>query len=293
MKIRFLPLLLLLAAATPALPAQPAVVPLWADGAPGFESRRGEPEEAKDYWVRSIHNPSLTVFRPEAGRANGCAMIVAPGGGFRELVFGEEGSKVADYFTPLGVTVFVLKYRLPAQEGSPYSMEQVFQDAQRAVRLVRARAGEFGIDPQRVGFLGFSAGGAVAMIAGFTPGAGDPQAADPVDRADSRPDFLMLVYPGGMLMPGGRLPDPLPAGTPPAFLLCADDDEYGCDATTVDLLAKYRAAKIPVELHLFARGRHAFNMGDRSEYRSIRHWPDRLAEWLADSGYLGRSQTAH
>ncbi|MFT3829832.1 MAG: alpha/beta hydrolase [Opitutaceae bacterium] len=270
--------------------AAPVVVPLWENGAPGFESRRAEPEEAKDYWVRNIHNPSLTVFPAAGAKANGCAVIVAPGGGYRELVFHAEGEQVAEFLNPLGVTVFVLKYRLPAQENSPYAVAHVREDALRAVRVVRSRAAGFGVDPKRIGFLGFSAGGAVAMIAGFEPGAGRAAAADPVEQADSRPNFLMLVYPGGVLYPGGALPKQLPADVPPAFLLCANDDEYGCDYSTIEVMEKYRAAKVPVELHLLARGKHAFNMGDRSELRSVRTWPHRLADWLADSGYLTPSR---
>ncbi|HLP08936.1 MAG TPA: alpha/beta hydrolase [Opitutaceae bacterium] len=266
--------------------AAPTVIPLWENGAPGFESRRTEPEEAKDYWVRNIHNPSLTVFPAPAAKANGCAVIVAPGGGYRELVFHAEGEQVAEFLNPLGVTVFVLKYRLPQQEGSPYAVAQVREDALRAVRSVRSRAAEFGVDPHRIGFLGFSAGGAVAMIAGFEPSAGDAAAVDPIERTNSRPDFMMLVYPGGILYPGGALPKTLPADVPPVFLLCANDDEYGCDASTIEVMEKYRAAGVPVELHLLARGKHAFNMGDRSELRSVRTWPQRLADWLADSGYM-------
>jgi hypothetical protein len=168
--------------------AAPAVVPLGEGGAPGFESRRNEPEEAKDYWVRNIHSPSLTVFLPPANKANGCAIVVAPGGGLRELVFHAEGEQAAQYLNSLGVTVFVLKYRLPQQEGSPYALPHVQQDAQRAVRTVRSRAAEFGIDPQRIGMLGFSAGGGVVLSTVFDTGNGDPQAADPVERANSRPN---------------------------------------------------------------------------------------------------------
>ncbi len=275
---RFLVPLLLLAAV--AAPAQSVVIPLWENGAPGFESRRVEPEQAKDWWVRNIHNPSVTVFRPPAGKANGCAVIVAPGGGFRELVFHAEGEQAAEFLNTLGVTVFALKYRLPNEAGSPYTMEHVRQDALRAVRLVRSRAAEFGVDPQRIGMLGFSAGGAVVMLVAFDENAGDPHAADPIDRASGRLNFQMLVY------PGGKAPATIPAAAPPAWLLCANDDDYHCDDVTMALAAGFRAAKVPVELHLLARGKHAFNMGDRSELKSVRGWPQRLADWLADSGYL-------
>ena len=280
MHVKLSLLLALLAPAVALAQPVPKVVPLWENGAPGFESRRNEPEEAKDYWVRSIHNPSLTVFLPPAGKANGCAIVVAPGGGLRELVFHAEGEQAAQYLNSLGVTVFVLKYRLPKQEGSPYALAQVQQDAQRAVRLVRSRAAEFGIDPQRVGMLGFSAGGGVVLSTVFDKGDGDPQAADPVDRANSRPDFQMLVYPGGIL------PEKVPADTPPAWILCALGDEYGCDAVALQLVERLRAANVPAELHLLSQGKHGFNMGDRSELASVRHWPDRLGDWLLDSGWL-------
>lgn len=261
----------------------PVVVPLWDKGAPGFESRRGEPEEARDYWVRSIHNPSVTVFRPAPDKANGCAVIVAPGGGLRELVFDAEGRQTAEFLNSIGVTAFVLKYRLPKQEGSPYRLEDVRQDAFRAVRLVRARAAEFGVDPRRIGVLGFSAGGGVAMYSAFGDIPAVVQPGDAVDAAPARPDFLLLVYPAAML---GKIPERLPSEVPPAFIVCANDDEYGCDAVAVELLEKYRRAGRPVEFVLFARGKHAFNMGDRSAFLAVRHWPQRMADWLADSGYL-------
>ena len=260
--------------------SQPLVISLWERGAPGFEDRKDIPEQAEDYWVRNINNPSVTVFLPPEGRSNGCAVVVAPGGGFRELVFHAEGEQVAEFLNPLGVTVFVLKYRLPGEPGSPYSMDNVRQDAYRAIRLVRSRAGEFRIDPNRIGMLGFSAGGAVVMMVAYDKGDGDLNAADPADRLNGRPNFQMMVY------PGGAPPETVPSDTPPAFLICANDDEYGCDKVTLDLLIKYRDAKVPVEAIFFSRGKHAFNMGDRSTYAAIRNWPQRMAEWMGDSGFL-------
>jgi len=275
-----IPISLLFLLSTLAVLAGERVIPLWEKGAPGFESRRDEPEQAKDWWVKNIHNPSLTVFQPPEGKANGCALIVAPGGGMRELVFNAEGRQVADYFTPLGVTVFVLKYRLPGEAGSPYSPEHVRQDALRAVRTVRTRAVHFGVDPKRIGMLGFSAGGAVIMMIAFDKDEGTPSAPDPIDRANGRPDFLAYVY------PGGRVPSSVPADTPPSFLLCANDDDYGCDRITLELASRLREAKVPVELHLLSGGKHAFNMGDRSPLAAVRDWPRRLADWLSDLGYL-------
>jgi len=274
-------ILLTLILSLPALArTQPVVIPLWKNGAPGFEERKNIPEEAKDYWVKNINDPSVTVFTPPEGKANGCAVIVAPGGGFRELVFDAEGLQPAEFLNTIGVTVFALKYRLPREKGSPYSIENVSQDAYRAVRLVRSRATEFKIDPDRIGILGFSAGGAVVMMVSNEKGDGDPKAADPIDSVNGRPNFQMMVY------PGGNPPRKIPSDAPPAFLVCANDDEYGCDKVTIDLLTKFREAKVPVEAILFARGKHAFNMGDRSPYSSVRNWPQRMAEWISDSGFL-------
>lgn len=260
----------------------PEVIHLWNNGAPGFENRKDIPEQSRDWWVRNINNPSVTVFLPPRDKANGCAVVVAPGGGFRELVFDAEGKQAAAFLNTLGVTVFALKYRLPGEENSPYKPEHVRQDAYRAIRLVRSRAGEFNIDPHRIGMLGFSAGGAVVMMVAFDKGDGDPNAPDPIDRINGRPDFQMMVY------PGGNPPEIIPADAPPAFLICANDDEYGCDEVTMALLQKFRDAKVPVEAILLARGKHAFNMGDRSTYVSVRNWPQRMAEWLSDSGYLNK-----
>ena len=282
----FLFLAALLASCQAPAQSSPEVIPLWKNGAPGFESRRDEPEQAKDYWVRNVNNTSLTVFLPPPEKANGCAVVVAPGGGFRELVFNAEGKQAAEFLNTLGVTVFALKYRLPNGEGSPYSLGNVRQDAYRAMRLVRSRAGDFRIDPHRIGMLGFSAGGAVVMMVAFDKGDGDPLAADPVDRVNGRPDFLMMVY------PGGPAPSRIPSDTPPAFLLCANDDEYGCDRVTLDLLRKFRDARVSVEAHFIAQGKHAFNMGDRSTFAAVKNWPYRMAEWLGDRGCLKPTESA-
>jgi acetyl esterase/lipase len=258
----------------------PDVIHLWPNGAPGFESRKDMPEEAKDYWVRNINNPSVTVFPAPREKANGCAVVVAPGGGLRLLVFDAEGRQAAEFLNTLGITVFALKYRLPKDENSPYSLDNVRQDAYRAIRLVRSRAGEFQIDPKRVGILGFSAGGQVVNLVAYDKADGDPGSADPVERENGRPNFEMMVY------PGGEIPKVVPADTPPAFLIAATDDDYGCDKTALELYERFRAANVPVEAHFIVRGRHAFNMGDRSQYAAIRNWPQRMADWLGDGGFL-------
>jgi len=275
-------LVLTLALSTAAASAQtaPQLIHLWPNGAPGFESRKDIPEQAQDYWVRNVNNPSITVYLPPKEKATGAAVLIAPGGGFRELVFNAEGIQAAQFLNSIGVAAFALKYRLPGEKDSPYTTENVRQDAYRAMRLIRSHAGEFGIDPHRVGILGFSAGGAVASLIAYTPGDGDSSAPDPIDRLNGRPDFQMLVY------PGGQVPDKIPAGSPPTFLLVANDDDYGCDKTTLDIYLKLRAANVPVEAIFLAKGRHAFNMGDRSKLVTVNTWPQRMADWLTDSGFL-------
>jgi len=260
---------------------KPTVIPLWPKGAPGFENRRNEPEQAKDYWVKNIHNPSLTVFAPPAGKANGAAIVVCPGGGHRLLVYTAEGVDPGKYLSNLGITVFVLKYRLGRDTLSPYKIDvHAKQDGYRAMRLVRSKAAEFGLDTNRIGMMGFSAGGEVVDMVAYGPGKGDANAPDPVDRLNARPNFVIQIYPGPLYVP-----DVLPADAPPAFLLAANDDPC-CSLPIVKLLNAYRTAKIPVEVHLYTQGSHGFNMGNRSKLQSINTWPQRMADWLTDNNYL-------
>lgn len=257
------------------------VVPLWSGGAPGSEARRNEPEQAKDWWVKNIHNPSITVFLPPKEKATGVAVIVCPGGGHRELVFDAEGREAAQYLNSIGVAAFVLKYRLANEANSPYKLEtHVKQDAYRAVRLVRSRATEWGVDVNRVGMLGFSAGGEVVAMVAYADGTGDKNAKNPVDRQNGKPNFQMLVYPGP-----GFIPETISSNAPPAFLLAANDDPC-CSGPVVNLLTKYRKAHVPIEVHLYAQGAHAFNMGNRSKLNSIKTWPQRMGDWLSDNGFL-------
>lgn len=252
---------------------------LWPNGAPGFESRKDIPEEAASYWVRNIHNPSVTVFLPPKEKAGGAAVVICPGGGFRELVFDAEGVQAAHYFNQAGVAAFVLKYRLFRETNSVYTIEQPHQDGLRAMRLVRSRALDWGIDPKRIGMVGFSAGGEVVSLTTFGDTAGIADAPDPIDRADARPDFIVEIYPGPL-----GIPDTLPSGVPPAFLLVANDDDH--TVSILKLFSLYRAAKAPVEVHVFAKGQHGFNMGQRSKLKTIKDWPQRLTDWMADNNIL-------
>lgn len=284
-----LPLLLLAASAAAAQPPPPGpvTVKLWPDGAPGSGARRAEPEQAESYWVKNVHDPSLTVFPADPRRTNGAAVVVIPGGGHRLIVWTTEGTAVAQALNRMGITVFVLKYRLAREEGSRYTIEgDAAGDARRAIRWVRANAARYGVDPTRVGAMGFSAGGElVAMIADNK--ADEPAPRDPIDRLSARPDFQILVFPGPLGIPGNAA-----AQAPPAFITAGSLDEC-CAAPSVALYEQLRKAGVSAELHMYADADHAFNLGEASNRLSILHWPDRLHDWLLDSGWLdGRKMDA-
>ena len=259
--------------------SQHEVIPLWEKGAPGFENRRSEPEQSQDWWVRNIHNPSLTVFLPPKEKANGCAMIVAPGGGFRELVFNSEGKQAAEFLNSIGVTVFVLKYRLPSETGSPYSMANVREDAYRAVRTVRSRASEFNIDPNRIGMLGFSAGGEVTYLAAMHYDDALTNATDAVDRLSARPDFQALIYPGTSDL------FTVEKGMPPLFIACGYNDRPDISLGMAGLYLKYKEAGVKAELHIYSNVGHGFGYRTGTT-TGFGDWPIRFREWLVDSGFM-------
>ncbi len=259
----------------------PPPIPLWPNGAPGSEARRSEPERIDNSYVSNVHQPSLTVFRADPAHANGVGIIVIPGGGHRMLVWINEGVVPARALNRFGITVFVLKYRLAREPGSTYSIERdAAADATRAVRWVRAHAAEYGVDPHRIGLMGFSAGGELVALEADNPEGTRAAAADAVDRQSARPDFQVLVYPGPLGIPGKAV-----AGAPPAFLAAGTLDAC-CAAPTLALYQQLRAAGVSAELHLFADTGHGFNLAMHSERLSLQHWPDRLHDWLSDGGWL-------
>ena len=264
--------------------AQPAAGPvhlLWPDGAPGAERRHGEPETVHDTYVSNIHDPSVTVVAADPRHANGAAVVIAPGGGHRMLVWMNEGMVAARALNRVGVTAFVLKYRLARDEGSTYSIERdAAADMRRAVRWVRAHAAEYKIDPQRVGVMGFSAGGELATLVADHAAPAPAGKPDAVDRYSARPDFQVLVYPGPLGVPATAA-----TAAPPAFIVAGSNDKC-CAPPSISLYQQLIAAGVSAELHLYADTDHAFNMGQRSERLSDVHWPDRLADWLADGGWL-------
>jgi acetyl esterase/lipase len=262
-------------AAVPAAAGDPPVIPLWENGPPGFEGRKGEAEVIDKGTITNIHYPTLTAFLPEPERATGVGIVVAPGGGLAKLGFQGGGVEPARFLADRGFAAFVLKYRLPREPGVPYKFEEhSLEDGQRAVRLVRSKAADFGIKPEKVGMLGFSAGGEVVSITSYRPGTGDPLATDPVNRLDGRPAFQMLVYPGPL-----GIPSRLPAGSPPAFMVIAADDPH--TSVVINLMNLFRESDIDYEAHVYARGGHGFGV-KKSGRKSLEHWPDRMIDWLQD-----------
>ena len=259
------------------------VIYLWANGAPGFESKKDIPEEAKDWWVKNINNPSLTVYAAPKEKATGAAVIICPGGGHNKLVITSEGKEAAEYFNSIGITAFVLKYRLFREDKSPYTVENTLQDGRRAVRVVRQQAAAYNIDTNRVGLMGFSAGGELAAWVGFNTPKENLIKTDDVDNIKCSPDFLVLVYPGPL-----AVPDSLCSSTPPLFMVAANDDEC-CSEPLLKITALYRKAHAKVEMLLYAQGNHAFNMGKRSKLKSINTWPQQLTNWIVDSGFISSS----
>lgn len=262
----------------------PEVITLWAGGAPGSEERRNEPEvRPNNYSIKNIQNPSLTVFRPAPGKANGVGIVIAPGGGFSSNVFGPEGEQPAAYFNKLGITAFVLKYRLSREPGSKVTVEvSAKEDGYRAMRTVRANAADYGVDPAKIGFIGFSAGGEVvsSVVFGDAPAIKSP---DAVDAVSARPDFALWIYTGPVAVPS-ELPATNPS-LPPSFLLCAFDDESHL-RPTIDIMNLYRKAKVSSELHVTSGAGHGFNLGNREKKLiSVQTWPQRMTEWLIDLGF--------
>lgn len=274
--------------------AEPAVIPLWPAGVPGeptpfakAETLRQIPKDGKTIDLLSdISTPTLTVYRP--AKPNGTAVIVAPGGGYNILAWDLEGTEVAAWLNSIGVTAFQLKYRVPRRstddpKGWPVG---ALQDAHRAVRVVRSRAKEFGIDPTKLGMLGFSAGGSLtARTCTSFESPGYP-AADEADKLSARPDFAVLIYPAYLLNDAKDGISPrLPVGpkTPPMFLAHAADDPLGSD-DSVYLHLALKKHKVPSDLHIYTTGGHGFGL--RPAKSPAVTWPARCAEWMAASGYI-------
>jgi acetyl esterase/lipase len=283
---------LLLATAAVAQPKTPAPIPLWPQGAPGALGNASPGDQ-----------PRITPFpAPKMpGRETHTAVLILPGGSYIGLATDHEGLQVAKWLNNLGVSAFMLEYRLGPKYHHPIEMN----DAKRGLRWVRSHAAEYGYDPNRVGVWGFSAGGHLASTLGTHFDAGDPSPADPIDRLGSRPDFMILTYP--LIAPLGpasvrsfenllgQNADPalvesltndrqVTAQTPPAFLVAADDDPAVSPENSVDFYLALRKAKVPAELHIYKNGGHGFGLAPFDPVLST--WTTLLANWLRVNGYL-------
>jgi acetyl esterase/lipase len=288
---------------------------LWQNGAPGSEgitaAEVSKPSINPKYGKLAgnftvTHYPSIFVFLPRKEIATGASMIVAPGGGHNQLVIEKEGWEIADWLNDRGIAAFVLKYRLARAPDSKYTLpNEVYADAARSVRLVRSRAKEWDIDPNRIGFIGFSAGGEVAGMIETKFDAGNANAADPIERVSSRPDFNVLIYPfyrpGSAPLPPGRggappttaplspalLPIldnaqfPVPDDAPPVFMVCTTGDPSHV-VPTVKFYLELEAHHIPAEMHIYEYGEHGYALRPTKEPGApVEKWPASLVDWLA------------
>jgi acetyl esterase/lipase len=263
--------------------AQQKEVLLWPAGAPGSEGKTGN-EKIRvvegDQVVSNIHRPSITPYLPAKEKATGAAVIIAPGGGHRELWITHEGYNEAKWLSDRGIAVFVLKYRLARDSNSTYTIDKdELADMQRAIRMVRNRANEWGIDTAKIGVMGFSAGGEVAALSAMRFDYGNPGAADLLDRQGSRPAFQALIYPGGTsrfeVMPN----------VPAAFLVGGYNDRADIAEGLAQVYLKYKKANVPAELHIYSNAGHGFGMRDRNK-GAVAGWIDRFYDWLSDRGFL-------
>ena len=259
---------------------------LWPNGAPGSEGKSGTERvriaNTNDHVISNIHRPSITPFVPSKRKATGCAVIIAPGGGHRELWIDHEGYNVARWLSDRGIAAFVLKYRLARETNSTYQVEvHALADTQRAIRLVRSRAQEWGIDPARVGVMGFSAGGELAAFASMRFDNGVEDAADELDRQNSRPAFQALIY------PGSSRKIELSKDSPPAFLACAYNDRPDIAEGLAEVYLRFKRAGVPAELHIYGSGGHGFGVR-ASNRKPVATWLARFEDWLGDNGFLQR-----
>jgi len=258
---------------------QPAAIPLWPHGAPGSEARLAEPEKLDGSNVTNVHNPTITPYLPTTG-ATGTAVIIAPGGGHSKLCLGHEGYALAEWFRDHGIAAFVLKYRLAREKDSSYTIQDhAMADTRRAIRTVRSRAKEWGIRPDRIGIMGFSAGGELAAFAAMKSDAGNASASDPIEQAGSRPDFQALIYPGTSNL------FTVEKGMPPVFIACGYGDRPDIAEGMASLYLKYKAAGVKAELHIYSNVGHGFGYRPGTT-TAAGAWPFRFREWLDDSGLL-------
>ena len=271
----------LLAAA--AASAQHPVVSLSATStqAPPPPTIRVTPEG--EHVITFVQQPSITVYLPARNLATGAAVVIAPGGGHSEIWIDHEGYNVAEWLSARGVAAFVLQYRLARAPGSTFTVEGTeLDDLQRALRTVRSRSRDWNLDPDRIGVMGFSAGGELAALAStrYTPGR--PDAPDPLDHISSRPDYEALLYPA---IPRDTR---LTAGTPPTFLACGAKDRPDISQGVAELYLALARLQVPTEVHIYAGVGHGFGLRVTNP-SPVAEWPQRFLEWMAAQGLLRSS----
>ena len=257
---------------------QPSAIPLWPNGAPGANPKGEEivsiHEPTGDHLISNVHNPSITPYIPSADKATGIAIIIAPGGGHREIWIDHEGYNIAQRLAENGIAAFVLKYRLAKEKNSTYTVEgHSVKDMLRAVRLVRSRASEWHIDPRKIGVMGFSAGGQIAALADVHADSGRVAANDKIEAFSSKPDFQALIYPAWTN-------DIAPSKySSPAFILGGYRDMESISTGMAQLYLKFKAQNVPAELHIYASAGHGFGVrkGDKGASSG---WMDALIAWL-------------
>jgi endo-1,4-beta-xylanase len=263
--------------------AQQKEILLWPNGAPGSEGKTGE-EKLRivegDHVISNIHHPSITSYMPAKEKATGAAVIIAPGGGHRELWITHEGYNEAKWLSERGIAAFVLKYRLARDTLSTYTIDKdELADIQRAIRLVRSRAKEWGIDTAKIGVMGFSAGGEVAALSAMRFDKDNTGTTDPIDRESSRPAFQALIYPGN----SGKFE--VVTNAPPVFLVGGYGDRNDIAIGVAEVYIKYKKASVPAELHIYSNAGHGFGMRERNK-GAVAGWIDRFYDWLGDRGFL-------
>lgn len=270
--------------------ADPAELKLWPHGVPGESEEPSETKAAPGddgvLRVTYVGDPTITVYRAPEESANGCVVVICPGGGYNILAWDKEGTEVAEWLNSIGVTGILLKYRVP-RRSREQPHRAPLQDAQRAIRVARKNADAWGIDPQRVGMLGFSAGGNLTVMAGTHWNETTYDKVDDADELSCRPDFLVPIYAAYL----GAKGDPwsltplvqVTDKTPPTFMAVTLDDKHrGAHAAL--LLVELKKAGVPAELHVYAKGGHGYGL--RSSDDPVCTWPERCADWMRSTGLL-------
>ena len=282
------------------LAAEPSkTIELWPNGAPGEKGGLGEERDMTKptdgliagrpvIRLGNVAKPAISIYRPPADKDTGAAVVVCPGGGYHILALDLEGTEVCDWLNSIGVTGVLLRYRVPKRSGLE-KHTAALQDAQRALGLARLHAKEWGFDPQRIGVLGFSAGGHLAAALSNNNEQRSYPLVDDADSASCRPDFAIIIYPGYLTVKedGDKIaPDlKITTNTPPSFVAMAQDDPVRVENAIFYALA-LKNAKVPVELHVYPSGGHGYGL--RPSEHLVTTWPQRAADWMRNGGWLRR-----